>query len=83
VVELAGVANKAGGDVGEARHHEARAHGEGLEVRGEAAQAVYDGIGLEGAIVIRQSDKGLSVETQRELLVESARELRVEKGATS
>ena len=67
-------------NLGERRDDQARAHPEVLEVRGEAAQPIDDGVGLEGAVIVGQGNECLGVEAQLELLVERLGERGIEVG---
>ena len=48
--------------------------GEAGDVRGQAAQAVDDGVRGEGAVLLRERDEGLGVERDAELLVQGVGE---------
>jgi hypothetical protein len=79
VLEVADVGDHGARDVDERRDHESRAHVEPLEVARESAQAVDDGVRLEGAVVVGQGDERLGVELEAELGLEGAREFGVEE----
>ncbi len=54
MVEVGGIPCHRDADVGEARHEQARLHGEGVDRRGRRAQLVDHGLRLEDAAVIRE-----------------------------
>ena len=83
VVEVVSVAGERRCDIREARNHEARRDLEPLEVRGQPAQAIDDGVWLEGAFIIGERDESLGVESNAELVVEGAGEFGVEKGSAA
>ena len=78
--EVGGIRNERGSDIRERRHDEARLHVEPLEVAGEAAQAIDDGIGLEGAVLLGKRHEAARVEHDTELGLQGRRERRVEEG---